>query len=111
MFTDIFLQTTDPNLTMTQLFRSQILLQILFSIVFHIIIYVFFFNLASFIFLGKILSNVVNQRLICFLFIIMTVGYFSRIYHVKEIHRAYTGDNVKTREHTNQLFISWVFIG
>ena len=110
MFTEIFLLTTDPHLTLSQFFSYEILTQILFSIMFHTIIYVCFFNLASFIFLGKILSNVMNQRLIVSALVIMSFGYLARIYHVKDVFRAYNGDIVKTREHIQHLFVSCVFI-
>lgn len=111
MFTDVFLVTTDPTRTVSQIFSSQILLKIIFSIVFHTIIYVGFFNLASFIFLGSPLSQPVNRRLVIAALTIMTLGYLGRMYHVREIYRAYQGDAAKTREHVNKLFISWVFIG
>jgi hypothetical protein len=111
MLTEVFLATTDPNLSLSQVFRTQLFVQIVLSIVFHTIIYAGFFNLMSAIFVGKALSVAINQRLATALLVIMTCGYLARTYHVKEIYRAYRGDVAKARDHVNKLFISWVFIG
>ena len=110
MFTETFLLTTDPHLTLSQYFGYEVQKYVLFSIVFHTVIYLCFFNLTSFIFLGKILSNVVNQRIIVSALVIMSIGYLARVYNVKDIYQAYNRDIVKTREHIQHLFVSWVFI-
>jgi uncharacterized membrane protein (DUF485 family) len=111
MFTEAFLVTTDPNVTLSQVWHSPVLVNIVAAIVFHLVIYTAFFNLASAIFTGKLLSAAINQRIVLALLVIMTGGYLARIYHVKDIYRAYRGDTARAREHVNKLFISWIFIG
>ena len=111
MFTDVFLTTTDPKLSIDQFFQGKIISKIILSILFHTVIYTAFFNLISYIFFGKMLSNKINQRLLICALLIMTGGYLARFYHVKEIYRAYNNDETRTREHINQLFISWLFVG
>jgi len=111
MFTEVFLATTDPNLTFSQVFRSQLFVQIAASIVFHIIIYVAFLNLVSAIFSGKPLAFVINQRLVAALLVIMVGGYMARACYVKEIYRAYRGNDAQAREHVDKVFTTWIFIG
>jgi hypothetical protein len=76
----------------------------------HTAIYTATINLASFIFLGRVLSSQQNVRLVIALLLIMFVGYFARFYHVKDIYRAYNGDVEKTRSHLDKLYIGWIFI-
>lgn len=106
MFTDVYLTTTNPRLSLNELFRINVLI----SVIFHTVLYTAFFNLASYIFLGKSLSTIVNIRLVVSLLIIMIVGFFARFLHVKEIYRAYNYDMTKTRAHLDKLYISWIFI-
>jgi len=110
MFTDLYLQTTDPKLPFSALFRMNIFKNIILSVIFHTIIYAGFFNLASYIFFGKFLENKVNIRLIISLLLIMFFGFFARFAHVKEVYRSYNYDAVKTREHLDKLYIGWIFI-
>jgi hypothetical protein len=77
---------------------------------FHTIIYALFFNMAHYIFFRKFLSKETNKILLAFLIPIMFFGFFARFYHVKEIYNAYNGDMVKTRNHLDKLYISWLFI-
>jgi hypothetical protein len=110
MFTELYLHSTDPTICLERMIRENSGLLIL-SILFHTIIYSSFINLVSFIFLGKILSTMINIRLVIALLIIMSFGYIGRFYHVKDIYKAY-GENIeKAREHIDKFFISWVFIG
>ena len=60
MFTDLYLQTTNPNLPFSSMFRQDVFIGIFLSVLFHTIIYAGAFNLASYIFLGKLLSKIVN---------------------------------------------------
>lgn len=106
MFTEVYLQTTDPNLPISKL----ISVNMLFAVLFHTILYCAFFNAVSYIFFGKLLSNVINTRLVSSLFAIMFFGFFARFIHVKEIYRAYNYDLQKTRRHLDKLYISWIFI-
>lgn len=110
MFTELYLDTTDPTLKFSQLFKSKILFPMIFSILFHTIIYSAFCNMVSYIFFNRVLSNQVNKRLIMFLIPIMIFGFIGRFFHVKEIYRAYNGDMKKTRNHLDRLYISWIFI-
>lgn len=110
MFTDLYLQTTNPKLPFSALFAQSVFTGIILSVVFHTLVYTAFFNLASYIFTGKLLSTPINMRMISALTIIMFFGFFARFLHVKEIDRAYGGDIEKTRKHLDRLYIGWIFI-
>lgn len=111
MLTDLYLRTTDPKLELQEVFSSAIFPKLVFSVLFHTIVYSGAFNLLNYVFNGALLSSRVNTRLFVALLIIMFFGYFARLYHVKEIYRAYNGNMEKTRQHLDRLFIGWVFIG
>lgn len=110
MFTDIYLHTTNPQLSLTETFQGKWIFLIIFSIIFHTILYIGFFNLISYIFAGKILSNNINTRLSIIILLIMSLGYIGRFYHVKDIFTSYKNDLSKTRAHSDKLYISWLFI-
>lgn len=110
MFTDLYLETTNPQLSFSELFAPKIFLNILGSVLFHTVVYAGFFHLASYIFLGKCLSSAVNTRMIIALLLIMFFGFFGRFFHVKEVYRSYKGDLKKTRKHLDKLYIGWIFI-
>ena len=110
MFTKLYLETTNPQLKFNQLFIPTIFVPMLFSVMFHTIIYALFCNMVSYIFLNKILTNQINIRLIISLILIMFFGFFARFLHVKDVYSAYNGDMVKTRNHLDKLYISWIFI-
>ena len=110
MFTETYLQTTDPKLPFSEFIKAPIITNILVSVVFHTIVYSSFVNLLSFIFTGKILSMAINYRLLLSLLFIMVFGFFARFLHVKEIYKAYNNDLDKTRNHLDKLFIGWIFI-
>lgn len=110
-FQDLYLQTTNPHLTVSQLFSAKVLLAILISDIFHTVLYVLFFNLVSYVFLGRILESDVNMRLIVALFVIMFLGYVGRVWHVKQVYAAYGGDDAKTRAFVDVHYNSWVFLG
>lgn len=109
MFTKLYLDTTNPNLTLSEML-SQNSYPILVSVLFHTIVYVLFVNLTYSVFFGRLLSMKINSRLIFSLLIIMIFGYIARFYHVKDIYKAYNKDMSKVRTHLDQLFISWIFI-
>jgi len=110
MLTELYLNTTDPNITLTQLLRENIGMMIV-SILYHTIIYTVTFNLASFIFFGKFLSQKINVRLISSFLVIMIFGYVGRHYQVKDIYNAYNKNMEKARAHIDKFFITWIFIG
>ena len=110
MFTDLYLRTTDPRISIYKILKDNAR-EIALSVIFHTILYASFFNLGSFIFQGKLLSSAVNLRLIISLLLIMSFGYIGRMNHVKEIYHAYREDMEKARSHIDKFFISWVFIG
>jgi type III secretory pathway component EscU len=110
MFTQLYLTTTDPNKSLSELLRENIG-SILASVIFHTVVYAAAFNLASFIFLGRVLSSAVNSRLILSLLFIMFFGYMARYYHVQEIYKTYGENKAKAKEHVDKLFIGWIFIG
>ena len=106
MFSEVYLITTNPKAKLSDFPLSKILL----SVIFHCVVYTCFCNLVSYIFLGRILTTQVNVRLITALVVIMTFGFLARYYHVKDVYNAYNGDAVKTRNHLDKLYISWLFI-
>jgi hypothetical protein len=110
MFTDLYLQTTNPRLPLSALFSAKIFTGIILSVLFHTIVYAGFANIVSYIFYGKMLSNKQNIRLTIFLVLVMFFGFFARFYHVKEIYKAYNYDMQKTRNHLDRLYIGWIFI-
>jgi uncharacterized membrane protein len=110
MFTKLYLETTNPKLPFSGLFKPTIFMVIIISIIFHTFIYTSFSNLVSYIFFGKILSKSINIRLIVSLLLIMFFGFFGRFFHVKDIYKAYDYNMEKTREHLDKFFINWIFI-
>ena len=110
MFTKLYLETTNPKLNFYQLFLPTIFVPMLFSVLFHTIIYTLFCNMVSYIFLNKMLSSEINKKLILSLILIMVFGFIARFIHVKDVYSAYNGDMVKTRNHLDKLYISWIFI-
>ena len=110
MFTKLYLDTTNPNLTLQDMFQMNILFPMIISIIFHTCIYGAAVNLASYIFFGNMLNPIVNKRFLISLLVIMIFGFFARFFHVKEIYRAYNGDLQKTRQHMDKMYISWIFI-
>ena len=110
MLTDLYLQTTNPKMSLSQFLNKDILKGIIFSVIFHTIIYAVFCNLVSYIFVGKFLSNITNIRLIVSLLFIMFFGFLLRFLHVKDIYKAYNYHLDKTRNHLDRLYISWIFI-
>lgn len=110
MFTKLYLETTNPKLTLSGLFGPKILGPMIVSIIVHTILYTLFTNMVSWIFFGSILSNKINMRLLVCLIPIMVFGFIGRFIHVKEVYQAYNGNMEKTREYTDKHYISWVFL-
>lgn len=110
MFTKLYLDTTNPKLHFSQLLQQPIITSIVVSVLFHTILYALLCNMAHYIFFRKFLSNETNKMLLAFLIPIMFFGFFARFFHVKEVYNAYNGDMVKTRNHLDKLYISWIFI-
>jgi hypothetical protein len=109
MFTKLYLSTTNPNLSLSEMI-SQNIYPLLFSVVFHTILYVLSINVAYYTFVGSLLSMKINSRLTVILAAIMFFGYIARFYHVKDVYNAYNKDMEKTRNHLDRLYITWIFI-
>ena len=109
MFTKLYLETTNPKLTLSDLFGPKILGPMIVSILVHTIVYTLFCNMVSWIFFGSVLSQKINIRLLVCLLPIMFFGFIGRLLHVKEIYKAYNGNMEKTREYIDKHYISWVF--
>jgi len=110
MFTELYLDTTNPKAAFSDLFSRKLLLNILFSDIFHTILYTSFLNIANYIFFGKLLSKTINIRIVLFLLVFMFFGFLGRYLHVKDIYKAYNYDLEKTRNHLDKLYITWIFI-
>jgi len=109
MFTKLYLSTTDPKISLSEM-MLQNAIPLIVSIIIHTILYMLFFNIFYYTFFGKLLSMKINNRLFIILMIIMTFGYVARFYHVKDIYQAYNKDMMKTRKHLDKLYIGWIFI-
>ena len=110
MFTDLYLQTTNPKLSFRDLFRKDIFTKIILSVLFHTLLYTAFCSAVSYIFLGRWLKPMVTTRLVVFLLLVMFLGFYARFLHVKEVYKAYHYNAEKTREHLDKLYIGWIFI-
>jgi len=109
MFTDLYLETTNPNLTLKQFFSPTLLTQMGSSVIFHTLIYTASINVFYFIFSGNFLSSVINTRILLFLLIVMSFGFLARFYHVKQIHSAYKNSE-KARDYVDKTYITWYFL-
>lgn len=109
MFTELYLNTTNPKIGLLQMIHQNIGL-IIVSVLFHTIVYTLASNLASYIFYGKYLSVGINKKLITFLLFVMFFGYIGRYYHVQDVYNAYGKNMEKTRNHLDNLYIGWIFI-
>ena len=111
MFTKLYLETTDPNLSWENFFGLNIFSMIIISILFHTILYTLFLNMISYIFYEKMLSKNINIRLIVSFLLIMFFGYIGRLLHVKEAYNGFNYDYDKTQKYVQAHYNSWVFIG
>lgn len=110
MFTKLYLDTTNSLLEFNELLQLDILIPLVISTLFHTIIYAIIINIGNWILFENFLSKQVNTRLLIILIVIMFFGFFARYFHVKDIYKTYNNDIVKTRNHLDQLYISWLFI-
>lgn len=106
MFTDLYLETTDPSLTLSEFFSVRLLSKMGASVLFHTILYMLSFNIGSYVLFGNALSSDVNIRMCIFLVLVMTVGFLARFYHVKEIYHV----EEKGKEHVDKTYITWFFL-
>ena len=111
MFAEIFLHTTNPELSFDEIFQKKWIVFIFLSILFHSILYVALINFVNYIFLNKFIGNQKNISILFLLICVMIFGYIGRVFHVKSIYHAYKKDLKKTREHCDKLYISSIFIG
>ena len=110
MFTELYLNTTNPKIKLRQFLLPYILVPMVISIIMHTVVYALFCNMLSYILFNKFLSLQINQRLLGCLLLIMIFGFIGRYFHVKDVYNAYNRDEVKTRNHLDRLYISWLFI-
>lgn len=111
MLTKLYIETTNPKTSWDTFFSSEIIGLIILSLVFHTILYAAVCNMFSFIFFGKLLTRIVNTRLIICLFVFMSLGYIGRFIHVKQVYKDYNYDEEKTKEYINTHYNSWIFLG
>jgi hypothetical protein len=110
MFAKLYLDSTNPELTLYELYQPKIFYPMIISIIFHTTIYVIFCNMVSWIFFNKSLSKEINHKLILCLLFIMFFGFIGRFYNVKDIYKAYGGNMEKTRNHLDKQYITWIFL-
>jgi hypothetical protein len=106
MFTELYLETTNPHLTLSQFFSARLLSKMFASVLFHTILYVLSFNVVSYVLFGKKLSSDVNIRIGIFLVLVMFFGFLARLYHVKEIYKY----EKNGKEHVDKAYITWYFL-
>ena len=106
MFTDLYLETTNPHLTLSEFFSARLLSKMGASVIFHTILYLMSFNIGSYVLFGNILSPDVNIRISLFLVVVMSFGFLARFYHVKEIYHY----EEKGKEHVDKTYITWFFL-
>jgi len=111
MFTKLYLDTTNPKITWKEIIQTNIWVMIIISILFHTVVYSIFINVVYFIFSGKRLSNIINIRLVIVLLLIMFFGYIGRIMRVKDIYETFHHNEKVTREFTNQIYNTFIFLG
>ena len=106
MFTDLYLETTDPELSLSQFFSFRLLTKMFTSILFHTILYLLSFNAVSFVLFSNPLTFDMNTRIFIFLFVVMKLGFLARMYHVKEIYKY----EENGKEHVDKAYITWYFL-
>ena len=106
MFTDLYLETTNPNLTLSEFFSTRLLSKMGASVIFHTILYMLSFNIGSYVLFGTALATDVNIRISIFLVLVMAFGFLARFYHVKEIYHY----EEKGKEHVDKTYITWFFL-
>lgn len=103
MFTDLYVETTNPTLTLSEFLSVRLLTKMAASVLFHTILYVVSLNMVSYVF-GYTLSSDVNIRLSIFLVLVMSLGFVARFYRVKELYH-YGG-----KEYVDKAYITWYFL-
>ena len=103
MFTDLYVETTNPTLTLSEFLSARLLTKMATSVLFHTIFYVLSLNMASYVF-GYKLSSDINIRLSIFLVLVMSLGFVARFYRVKELYH-YGG-----KEYVDKAYITWYFL-
>ena len=103
MFTDLYVETTNPTLTLSEFLSARLLTKMASSVLFHTILYVLALNMVSYVF-GDTLSFDVNIRLSIFLVLVMTLGFVARFYRAKELYH-YGG-----KEYVDKAYITWYFL-
>lgn len=105
MATQLYLDTTNPR---ASLFNPKTMGGIAISIIVHTIIYTMFFNMISYIFTGRLLSEKINKRIVVALVLIMFFGFLGRHYRAKDAYNAF-GNELRTREFMDHGYVSWMF--
>ena len=103
MFTDLYVETTNPKLTLSEFLSVRLLNKMAASVLFHTILYVLSLNMVSYVF-GYTLSSDVNIRLSIFLVLVMAIGFVARFYRVKELYH-YGG-----KEYVDKAYMTWYFL-
>ena len=103
MFTDLYVETTNPKLTLSEFLSVRLLTKMALSVLFHTILYVVALNMVSYVF-GGTLSLDVNIRLSILLVLVMSFGFVARFYRVKELYH-YGG-----KEYVDKAYITWYFL-
>ena len=103
MFTDLYVETTNPKLTLSEFLSVRLLNKMAASVLFHTILYVVALNMVSYVF-GDTLSLDVNIRLSIFLVLVMAIGFVARVYRVKELYH-YGG-----KEYVDKAYMTWYFL-
>ena len=77
MFTELYLETTNPELTLDEFFSPRLLSKMSSSILFHTILYLLSLNIGSYVLFGNTLPHDVNTRICVFLVLAMAFGFLA----------------------------------
>jgi|688.fasta_scaffold1854998_1 hypothetical protein len=108
MFTQLYLDTTNPEVSYTTFFQWDILHRIFISTLVHVFMYILAIQLFAYAVSYSISPSMV-RRCVVVLMVVMLGGFMARFWHAKEIYATYN-DLYQTRQHMNQQYISWIFM-
>lgn len=108
IFSRIFLETLDPKTEYKRLFSPDIAISILFHTIFYLIILLLITKFSGM----KITTNG-WKRITLFLLLIMTFGYFGRLYRSKSIYETLMLEGItedEARKKTKEIMINGYFV-
>jgi len=110
---EIYMETTNPKTNYSRLLHIDIAV----SILLHTIAYITMFFIVTKLFKVKV-SQDIYFKLVIFLLVIMSLGYFGRLYRVKSLYASLLKRNMSekdalesTKNMINNAYFTYYFIG